>query len=123
MAVNIKTSAEIEKMRIAGLLAGEVLRMIRPHVVAGIATEEIDRICHDYIVNEQQAIPAPLNYRGYPKSICTSAGFADLASGFSAACFSAVFPLAPALPLFPCTFSSSLSGASGEGRSFRNTTM
>jgi methionyl aminopeptidase len=72
MAVSIKTSAEIEKMRIAGLLAGEVLRMIRPHVVPGVSTEELDRICHDYIVNEQQAIPAPLNYRGFPKSICTS---------------------------------------------------
>jgi len=72
MTVNIKTSAEIEKMRVAGLLAGEVLRMIRPHVVPGVTTEELDRICYDYIVNEQQAIPAPLNYRGFPKSICTS---------------------------------------------------
>lgn len=59
-------------MRLAGRLAGEVLRMIRPHVVPGVTTEELDRICHDYIVNEQQAIPAPLNYRGFPKSICTS---------------------------------------------------
>ncbi len=59
-------------MRVAGRLAGEVLQMIRPHVVPGVATEELDRICHDYIVNEQQAIPAPLNYRGFPKSICTS---------------------------------------------------
>ena len=72
MAVTIKTSAEIEKMRTAGRLAGEVLRMIRPHVVPGVTTEELDRICYDYIVNEQQAIPAPLNYRGFPKSICTS---------------------------------------------------
>jgi methionyl aminopeptidase len=72
MAVTIKTSAEIEKMRTAGLLAGEVLRMIRLHVVPGVTTDELDRICHDYIVNEQQAIPAPLNYRGFPKSICTS---------------------------------------------------
>ncbi|MGB7934733.1 MAG: M24 family metallopeptidase, partial [Gammaproteobacteria bacterium] len=72
MAVSIKTSAEIEKMRIAGLLAGDVLRMIRPHVVPGVTTEELDRICYDFIVNEQQAIPAPLNYRGFPKSICTS---------------------------------------------------
>jgi methionyl aminopeptidase len=46
--------------------------MIRPHVQAGITTNELDRICHDYIVNEQRAIPAPLNYRGFPKSICTS---------------------------------------------------
>lgn len=72
MAVTIKTPDEIEKMRVAGRLAGEVLQMIRPHVNAGISTSELDRICHDYIVNEQQAIPAPLNYRGFPKSICTS---------------------------------------------------
>lgn len=72
MPVTIKTPAEIEKMRVAGRLAGEVLQMIRPHVVPGVATDELDRICHDYIVNEQQAIPAPLNYRGFPKSICTS---------------------------------------------------
>jgi len=72
MAVTIKTSEEIEKMRVAGRLAGDVLNMIRPHVEAGITTDELDKICHDYIVNEQQAIPAPLNYRGFPKSICTS---------------------------------------------------
>jgi methionyl aminopeptidase len=72
MAVTIKTGAEIEKMRRAGQLAGAVLRMIRTHVRPGITTDELDRICHDYIVNEQQAIPAPLNYRGFPKSICTS---------------------------------------------------
>lgn len=72
MPVTIKTPDEIEKMRVAGRLAGEVLHMIRPHVQPGITTEELDRICHDYIVNEQQAIPAPLNYRGFPKSICTS---------------------------------------------------
>lgn len=72
MPVTIKTPEEIEKMRVAGRLAGEVLRMIRPHVVPGVTTEELDRICHEFIVNEQQAIPAPLNYRGFPKSICTS---------------------------------------------------
>ena len=72
MAVSIKTPAEIEKMRTAGRLAAEVLRMIRPHVKPGISTGELDRICHDYIVNTQQAIPAPLNYKGFPKSICTS---------------------------------------------------
>jgi len=72
MPVTIKTPEEIEKMRVAGRLAGEVLQMIRPHVVPGVATEELDRICHDFIVNEQHAIPAPLNYRGFPKSICTS---------------------------------------------------
>ena len=72
MAVSIKTADEIEKMWVAGRLAADVLHMIRPHVQAGITTEELDRICHDYIVNAQQAIPAPLNYHGFPKSICTS---------------------------------------------------
>ena len=72
MSINIKTPEEIEKMRVAGRLAAEVLHMIRPHVQAGITTEELDRICHDYIVNEQKAVPAPLNYHGFPKSICTS---------------------------------------------------
>ncbi len=59
-------------MRIAGRLAAEVLEMIEPHVKAGVTTEELDRICHDYIVDVQKAIPAPLNYKGFPKSICTS---------------------------------------------------
>lgn len=72
MAIHIKTAVEIDKMRIAGRLAGEVLKMIRPHVQPGITTGELDKLCHDYIVNEQQAIPAPLNYKGFPKSICTS---------------------------------------------------
>ena len=72
MSVSIKTPEEIEKMRVAGRLAAEVLHMIRPHVKAGIATDELNRICHEYIVNVQQAIPAPLNYHGFPKSICTS---------------------------------------------------
>lgn len=72
MSVSIKTPDEIQKMRVAGRLAADVLYMIRPHVRAGITTAELDEICHDYIVNVQQAIPAPLNYRGFPKSICTS---------------------------------------------------
>lgn len=72
MAVTIKTSAEIEKMRTAGRLAAEVLDMITPEVAAGITTGALNQICHDYIVNVQNAIPAPLNYRGFPKSICTS---------------------------------------------------
>jgi len=72
MSVTIKTPDEIEKMRVAGRLASEVLEMIGPHVVPGVSTLELDQICHEYIVNEQQAIPAPLNYRGFPKSICTS---------------------------------------------------
>ena len=59
-------------MRIAGRLAADVLHMIKPYVQPGITTGELDQICHDYIVNEQKAIPAPLNYRGFPKSICTS---------------------------------------------------
>ncbi|MDH5183843.1 MAG: type I methionyl aminopeptidase [Gammaproteobacteria bacterium] len=72
MSVTIKTPEEIEKMRVAGRLAAEVLEMIEPHVVPGITTDELDAICHAYIVDEQQAIPAPLNYHGFPKSICTS---------------------------------------------------
>jgi len=59
-------------MRVAGRLAADVLRMIAPHVKPGVTTGELDRLCHDFIVNEQRAIPAPLNYRGFPKSICTS---------------------------------------------------
>ena len=72
MAVSIKTADEIEKMRVAGQLAADVLMMITPHVKAGITTDELNQICHDYIVNEQKAIPAPLNYHGFPKSVCTS---------------------------------------------------
>lgn len=70
--VIIKTPKDIEKMRIAGHLAAEVLEMIGPYVVEGVTTDELDKICHDYIVNKQKAIPAPLNYNGFPKSICTS---------------------------------------------------
>lgn len=72
MNVTIKTPEEIEKMRIAGRLAADVLQMIGPHVQIGVSTEELNTICHDYIVNVQDAIPAPLNYKGFPKSICTS---------------------------------------------------
>ncbi len=72
MSITIKNKSEIDKMRIAGKLAAEVLEMIEPHVAPGITTNEIDQICHNYIVIDQQAIPAPLNYRGFPKSICTS---------------------------------------------------
>ncbi len=72
MPVHIKTADEITKMRVAGRLAAEVLEMIEPYVKAGVKTEELDRLCHDYIVNVQKAIPAPLNYHGFPKSICTS---------------------------------------------------
>ncbi len=72
MTVTIKSADQIEKMRTAGKLAADVLDMIAPHVVAGITTDELDKICHDYIVDVQEAIPAPLNYHGFPKSICTS---------------------------------------------------
>lgn len=72
MSIILKSPEEIDKMRIAGRLAAEVLEMIEPYVVPGVTTEELDRICHDHIVNVQNAIPAPLNYKGFPKSICTS---------------------------------------------------
>jgi methionyl aminopeptidase len=72
MHVSIKTPYEIERMRVAGRLAADVLLMIAPHVKAGVTTDELDRICHEYIVNDLEAIPAPLNYRGFPRSICTS---------------------------------------------------
>lgn len=72
MPVTIKTPDEIALMRESGKLAADVLEMIGPYVEPGISTGELDRICHDYIVNVQKAIPAPLNYNGFPKSICTS---------------------------------------------------
>lgn len=72
MGVTIKSADEIEKMRIAGRLASEVLEMIGPRVQTGISTDELNNICHDYMVNVQNTIPAPLNYKGFPKSICTS---------------------------------------------------
>ena len=72
MAISIKTSEDIEKMRVAGRLAAEVLEMIEPWVKPGVSTGELDRICNDYIVNEQKAISACLGYHGYPKSVCIS---------------------------------------------------
>jgi methionyl aminopeptidase len=72
MPISIKTTDEIAKMRVAGRLAAEVLEMIAPHVRPGVTTDELDQLCHRYIVDVQQAIPAPLNYHGFPKSICTS---------------------------------------------------
>ncbi len=68
----IKNSAEIEKMRVAGNLASKVLIMIEEYVKPGVSTQELDEICHNFIVNDLKCIPAPLNYRGFPKSICTS---------------------------------------------------
>ena len=75
--IKIKNSEEIEKMRVAGRLAAQVLEMIENHVQPGVTTNQLNDICHDYIVNKQLAIPAPLNYMGansipFPKSICTS---------------------------------------------------
>jgi methionyl aminopeptidase len=72
MGVTSKSADEIAKMRVSGRLAAEVLEMIAPHVQVGVTTGELDKICHDYITGTQQAIPAPLNYNGFPKSICTS---------------------------------------------------
>jgi methionyl aminopeptidase len=72
MHVTIKTPAEQEKMRTAGRLASDVLDMITEHVAPGVTTEDLDRICHEYIVRVQRAVPANLNYRGFPKTICTS---------------------------------------------------
>lgn len=70
--IPIKSTADIDKMRVAGRLAAEVLDMIGEHVRAGITTEELNTLCHEHITVRQNAIPAPLNYRGFPKSICTS---------------------------------------------------
>lgn len=72
MTVTIKSPEEQEKMRIAGRLAADVLDMIGDYVKPGVTTDELDRICHDFITGVQEAVPAPLNYRGFPKSICTS---------------------------------------------------
>ena len=72
MHVTIKSPEDQEKMRVAGRLAAEVLDMIEEHVVPGVSTEDLDKLCHDYIVNVQKAIPANVNYRGFPKTICSS---------------------------------------------------
>ena len=72
MPITIKTPDEIEKMRVAGRLAAEVLQVVAPHVKPGVSTAELDRICHDHIVNVQQAIPANVGYRGFPATVCTS---------------------------------------------------
>ena len=72
MAISLRSKSEIEKMRIAGRLAAEVLEMIEQYVVPGVSTEELDKICHKHIVDKQKAVPACLGYNGFPKSICTS---------------------------------------------------
>ncbi len=72
MAVTIKNAEQLDKMRVAGKLAAQVLGMIEPYVVPGVTTDELDRRCHQYITEVQGAIPAPLNYKGFPRSVCTS---------------------------------------------------
>ena len=72
MHITIKSPEEQLKMREAGRLAAEVLDIIGPHVVPGVTTEELDRVCYEHIVNVQGTIPANLNYRGFPKTICSS---------------------------------------------------
>ena len=72
MSITFKSPEEIERMRVAGRLACQVLDMIAPHIAQGITTGELDQICHAYIVGNLDAVPAPLNYRGFPRSICTS---------------------------------------------------
>ena len=72
MSISIKSADQIDKMRVAGKLASRVLEMISVHVKTGVTTEKLDQICHDFIVNDLDSIPAPLNYNGFPKSICTS---------------------------------------------------
>ena len=69
--VKPKNNVQLEKMRVAGKLAAETLDFIAPHVKPGVSTEELDTLCHDFITGHG-AIPAPLNYRGFPKSVCTS---------------------------------------------------
>ena len=70
--IPIKSPDEVEKMRVAGRMAAEVLDMITEHVKPGVTTDELNTLCHEHITVKQGAIPAPLNYRGFPKSICTS---------------------------------------------------
>jgi methionyl aminopeptidase len=70
--ISLKSPEEQQKLRIAGAMAADVLDMIGEHVAAGVSTDELDRICHDYIVNVQKTIPANVGYRGFPKTVCTS---------------------------------------------------
>jgi len=72
MSIVIKTPEQIEKIRTAGHLAAEVLELLRPYVVPGVTTGELDRIAHEHITQVQNGTPATLNYHGFPKSICTS---------------------------------------------------
>jgi methionyl aminopeptidase len=72
MHITIKSAEDQQKMKVACRLAADVLDMITAQVVPGVTTEELDRLCHDYILNTQHAIPANLGYRGFPKTVCTS---------------------------------------------------
>ena len=72
MKINLKNQDQISQMRVAGQLAAEVLEMITPYVVPGVSTEELDKRCYDFIVNEQKAIPANVGYNGFEKTICSS---------------------------------------------------
>ncbi len=81
MAIQLKSEEDLQKMRIAGNLTRSVLDMIGTHVQSGVTTGELDRLCHDFIVNDLDAIPAPLNYRGFPKSIHGIPGDKKLKAG------------------------------------------
>jgi methionyl aminopeptidase len=72
MAITIKTPEQIEKMRIAGRLAAEVLHVLTPHVKPGVSTDDLDRLAYEHIVHVQKAIPANIGYKGFPKTLCTS---------------------------------------------------
>ena len=72
MKISIKSLSDIEKMKVAGKLAAEVLDMITPYVVPGISTGKLDKLCYEHIVNVQNAIPANVGYKGYEKTICSS---------------------------------------------------
>jgi len=72
MAISLKSAEDLEHMRVAGRLAAEVLQVVAEHVRPGVSTAELDRICHEHIVNVQQAIPANIGYRGFPKAVCVS---------------------------------------------------
>ena len=72
MKISIKSLNDIEKMKVAGKLAAEVLDMITPYIIPGISTGELDKLCHEHIVNVQNAIPANIGYKGYEKTICSS---------------------------------------------------
>ncbi len=71
-SVKIRTAEEIGKAKVAGRLAAQVLQMITPHVQPGVSTDAIDKLCHDYIVDELKVTPANIGYHGFPKTLCSS---------------------------------------------------